>query len=137
MQRLAEYGQTQQEELRKGQERPQHVHDRLFDNFKSIAAAQVSVHISFDANYDRWYLFMSLSMGFHILQEAFESKQASMFIALDKLFALHNAMLVESRIIKAFFIYFLSVFVIYMFTSTKQTYNIRPRLYIGKYSHPP
>ena len=66
-----------------------------------------------------------------ILQEAFESKQASMFVALDKLFALHNAMLLESRLIKAFFVYSMSIFIIYMFTSTKQTYPVRPRLYIG------
>lgn len=70
------------------------------------------------------------------LQVAFEAKQANMFVALDKLFALHNAMLLESRVIKAFVIYFLSIFVIYMFTSTKQTYIIRPRLYIGKYHIP-
>lgn len=54
-----------------------------------------------------------------------------MFVALDKLFALHNAMLLESRIIKAFIIYSISIFVIYMLTSTKQTYNVRPWLYIG------
>lgn len=55
-----------------------------------------------------------------------------MFVALDKLFALQNAMLLESRVIKAFFIYFISIFVIFMLTSTKLTYNIRPLLYIGK-----
>lgn len=65
------------------------------------------------------------------LQESFELKQASMFIALDKLFLLHNAMLLESRLIKAFFVYCISIFVIYMFTSTKQTYKVRPWLYIG------
>lgn len=54
-----------------------------------------------------------------------------MFVALDRLFALHNAMLLESRWIKAFFMYALSTFIIYMFTSTKQTYNVRPCLYIG------
>lgn len=56
-----------------------------------------------------------------------------MFLAIDKLFALHNAMLLESRLIKAFLLYSLSIFLLYMFTSTKQTYNVRPRLYIGKY----
>ncbi|RXH90597.1 hypothetical protein DVH24_035361 [Malus domestica] len=71
------------------------------------------------------------SLNDHEHKESFESKQASMFGALDKLFALHNAMLLESRIIKAFFIYSISIFVIYMFTSTKQTYTVRPWLYIG------
>ncbi|CAF1761525.1 hypothetical protein Bca4012_044820 [Brassica carinata] len=103
LQRFAEFSQEQQEDLAKRQEQLQQVHDHLFENSKSMLAAQ----------------------------EAFEAKQASMFVALDKLFALHNAMLLESRVIKAFFIYFLSIFVIYMFTSTKQTYTIRPRLYIG------
>ncbi|XP_039059910.1 protein GAMETE EXPRESSED 1-like [Hibiscus syriacus] len=103
LQRLAEYGRKQQEELLKRQEQLQQVHDHLVENSKSILAAQ----------------------------EAFESKQASMFIALDKIFALHNAMLLESRLIKAFFIYSMSTFIIYMFTSTKQTYPVRTRLYIG------
>ncbi|CAH2047919.1 unnamed protein product [Thlaspi arvense] len=103
LQGFVEFSQEQQEDLVKRQEQLQQVHDHLFENSKSMLAAQ----------------------------EAFEAKQASMFVALDKLFALHNAMLLESRVIKAFFIYFLSIFVIYMFTSTKQTYTIRPRLYIG------
>ncbi|CAL5359723.1 unnamed protein product [Camellia sinensis] len=64
-------------------------------------------------------------------QLTFESKQATMFVALDKLFALHNAMLLESRFIKALFIYSVSIFILYMFTSTKQTYVVRPKLYIG------
>ncbi|CAN8255254.1 unnamed protein product [Cochlearia groenlandica] len=100
---LAEFSQDQQQDLAKRQEQLQQVHAHLFENSKSMLAAQVT----------------------------FEAKQANMFVALDKLFALHNAMLLESRVIKAFFIYLLSIFVIYMFTSTKQTYTIRPRLYIG------
>ncbi|KAH1074154.1 hypothetical protein J1N35_026482 [Gossypium stocksii] len=103
LQQLAEYGRKQQEELLKRQEQLQQVHDHLVENSKSILAAQ----------------------------EAFESKQARMFIAVDKLFALHNAMLLESRLIKAFIVYSTSTFVIYMFTSTKQTYPVRTRLYIG------
>ncbi|KDP25827.1 hypothetical protein JCGZ_22549 [Jatropha curcas] len=103
LQRLVEYGHKQQEQLLQRQEQLQQVHDHLMQNSKSMLAAQ----------------------------EAFESKQASMFIALDKLFALHNAMLLESRIIKSFFIYSMSIFIIYMFTSTKQTYTVRARLYIG------
>ncbi|KAK4606406.1 hypothetical protein RGQ29_000585 [Quercus rubra] len=103
LQQLAEYGHRQQEELLRRQEQIQRVHDNLMENSKSILAAQ----------------------------ESFESKQASMFIAVDKLFALHNAMLLESRLIKAFFVYCISIFIIYMFTSTKQTYKVRPWLYIG------
>ncbi|KAK8636696.1 hypothetical protein V6N13_124436 [Hibiscus sabdariffa] len=103
LERLAEYGRKQQEELLQRQEQLQQVHDHLVENSKSILAAQ----------------------------EAFESKQASMFIALDKIFALHNAMLLESRLIKAFFVYSMSTFIIYMFTSTKQTYPVRTRLYMG------
>ncbi|KAL3568486.1 hypothetical protein D5086_031137 [Populus alba] len=103
LQHFAEYGHKQQEELLQQQEQLQKVHGHLVENSNSILAAQ----------------------------EAFESKQASMFIALEKLFALHNAMLLESRIIKAFILYTASIFIVYMFTSTKQTYTIRARLYVG------
>ncbi|XP_059451305.1 protein GAMETE EXPRESSED 1 [Corylus avellana] len=103
LQQLAEYGHSQQEELLERQEQLQRVHDHLMENSKSMLAAQ----------------------------ESFESKQASMFIALDKLFALHNAILLESRLIKVFFVYCISIFIIYMFTSTRQTYKVRPWLYIG------
>ncbi|XP_031403908.1 protein GAMETE EXPRESSED 1 isoform X2 [Punica granatum] len=102
LQRLTEYSSSQQQQLLKGQNEIHQVHDRLVEKSNSILAAQVD----------------------------FESKQATMFAALDKLFALHNAMLLESRLIKAFFMYSLSIFIIYMFTSTKQTYNVRPWLYI-------
>ncbi|GAB2242153.1 hypothetical protein Droror1_Dr00018928 [Drosera rotundifolia] len=78
-------------------------HDQLAENSKSILAAQ----------------------------EAFESKQSNVFAALDKLFALHNAMLAESRFLKAVFIYSALVFFLYMFTSAKETYCARFRLYIG------
>uniref|UniRef100_A0A7N0VJJ6 Protein GAMETE EXPRESSED 1 n=1 Tax=Kalanchoe fedtschenkoi TaxID=63787 RepID=A0A7N0VJJ6_KALFE len=103
LQKLAEFGHKQQEELLQRQQQLQQAHDNLIKNSKHILQAQ----------------------------EVFESKQASMFIALDKLFALHNAMLLESRSIKAFVIYSLSIFIIYMFTSTKQTFAVRPWLYIG------
>ncbi|KAF1894980.1 hypothetical protein Lal_00022476 [Lupinus albus] len=103
LQYFAEYGHKQQQELLQRQEQIQRLHDRLMENSKSILSAQ----------------------------ESFESKQATMFVALDKLFALQNAMLLESRMIKAFFIYAISVFVIFMLTSTRQTYNVRPWLYIG------
>ncbi|XP_061340357.1 protein GAMETE EXPRESSED 1-like [Gastrolobium bilobum] len=103
LQYFAEYGHRQHEELLQRQEQIKGLHDCLMENSKSILSAQ----------------------------ESFESKQATMFIALDKIFALQNAMLLESRMIKAFFIYSISIFVIFMLTSTKQTYNVRHLLYIG------
>ena len=57
------------------------------------------------------------------LQKAFESKQATMFMALDKLFSLQNAILLESRAIKTIFFYLIMTCVLYMLTSTKQTKN--------------
>lgn len=136
LERLAEYGRKQQEELLQRQAQLQQVHDNLIDNSKSILEAQVCDSIEsllsmvFCCNTETTNL-----NSFYTLQEAFESKQATMFIALDRLFALHNAMLLESRIIKSFFIYTMSIFIIYMFTSTKQTYNVRARLYMGKLSN--
>ncbi|XP_057492446.1 LOW QUALITY PROTEIN: protein GAMETE EXPRESSED 1-like [Actinidia eriantha] len=103
LQQFAELWSKQEDELLQRQELLQQSHDRVAENSKTILAAQ----------------------------EAFESKQASMFVALDKLFALHNTMLLESRLIKAFIIYTILIFVLYMFTSTKQTYAVRPRLYLG------
>ncbi|KAF5737905.1 hypothetical protein HS088_TW13G00796 [Tripterygium wilfordii] len=103
LQQLVEYGQKQQEELCKCQEQLQQVHDHLIESSQTILKAQ----------------------------EEFESKQMRMFIALGKLFDLHNAMLLESRVIKAFLIYSMLIFVILMLTSTKQTNTVRPRLYIG------
>ncbi|KAL3523698.1 hypothetical protein ACH5RR_016532 [Cinchona calisaya] len=103
LEKLAEFGHKQQDELLHRQKQLQQAHDHLVENSKTILAAQ----------------------------EVFESKQATMFVALDKLFALHNAMLLESRLIKAFVIYSLWFFVLYMFTSTKQTYNVRHRIFIG------
>ncbi|WOK93977.1 protein GAMETE EXPRESSED 1 [Canna indica] len=103
LERLAELGHKQQEELLHGQEQIQQTHDRLIRNSQSILAAQ----------------------------EEFEAKQANIFAALDKLFVLHNAILVESRFIKAFFFYSCVIFLLYMLTSTKQTYSIRARLYLG------
>lgn len=100
---LAEFGHKQQEMLLERQDQLRRSHDSLVENFKSMLAAQ----------------------------EAFEAKQAHMFIALDKLFSLHNAMLVESRLIKAFFIYCIAMFLVYVLTSTKQTYTMRPKLYMG------
>ncbi|PON46492.1 Protein GAMETE EXPRESSED [Parasponia andersonii] len=103
LQQLANFGHEQQEELLRRQEKLQRAHDHLVENSKSMLANQ----------------------------ESFEQKQAALFVALDKLFALHSALLLESRLIKAFFLYSISMFVLYMFTSTKQTYPVRHRLYIG------
>ncbi|OVA03864.1 hypothetical protein BVC80_1321g4 [Macleaya cordata] len=103
LQKLVEFGHKQQEELLNRQQQLQQAHDHLIENSKSILAAQ----------------------------EAFESKQASMFMALDKLFTLHNAILLESRSIKAFIFYSFAIFVLYMLTSAKQTYCVRARLYLG------
>ncbi|KAL6143975.1 hypothetical protein ACLB2K_054670 [Fragaria x ananassa] len=103
LQQLAKFGREQQEELLRQQEQIKQGHDNLVKNSMSILAAQ----------------------------EAFEQKQETMFVALDKLFILHNALLVESRSIKVFFLYSISMFVIYLSTSTKQTYKVRPILYIG------
>ncbi|GER54748.1 gamete expressed protein 1 [Striga asiatica] len=104
LQRLAEFGHKQQEELLQKQKQLHQSHDQLVENSKLIIAAQ----------------------------EAFESKQASMFLAVDKLFSLHSAMLFESRVITTFFIYSIAIFIIYMLTSIKQAYNVRHRLYLGK-----
>lgn len=137
MQRLKEFSQEQQEDLAKRQEKLQQVHDHLFENSKSMLEAQVSpLNLNNFSNAAEARLHKTIFFNKLFLQVAFEAKQANMFVALDKLFALHNAMLLESRVIKAFVIYFLSIFVIYMFTSTKQAYIIRPRLYIGKYHIP-
>lgn len=65
------------------------------------------------------------------VQEEFEKKQANVFAALEKLFTLHNTFLAESRFIKSFLFYSCVIFLLYMLTSTKQTFSIRARLYIG------
>ncbi|KAK6137211.1 hypothetical protein DH2020_029048 [Rehmannia glutinosa] len=103
LQKLAEFGHKQQEELLQKQKQLHESHDDLVENSKLIIAAQ----------------------------ETFESKQASMFVAIDKLFALHSAMLFESRVIITFFIYSIAIFIIYMLTSIKHAYNVRHRLYLG------
>nr|XP_043629355.1 protein GAMETE EXPRESSED 1-like [Erigeron canadensis] len=103
LQQLIELGYSQQQELVQKQEQLKQAHDYLVDNSNTILAAQ----------------------------ETFESKQASMFLAIDKLFTLHNAILLESRVIKAFLVYTILIFTLYMFTSTKPTYDVRPKLYVG------
>ncbi|GJZ68768.1 protein gamete expressed 1 isoform X1 [Tanacetum coccineum] len=85
-----------------------------------------------DAKIDLQYNWKTIARAYENLPiENFESKQASMFLALEKLFILHNAILLESRLIKAFLVYCILIFTLYMFTSTKQTYSVRSRVYIG------
>ncbi|KAK1315026.1 Protein GAMETE EXPRESSED 1 [Acorus calamus] len=93
LERLTEFGHKQQEELLRRQEQIEQSHDRLIQNSQSILAAQ----------------------------EEFEAKQSNIFAALDKLYVLHNAILLESRYIKAFVFYSVSIFLLYMLTSAKQT----------------
>nr|QGN65295.1 GEX1 [Oryza punctata] len=103
VQKLAQFGQRQQEELLSRQEEIRQAHEHLIHNSHSILEAQ----------------------------EEFRAKQANIFAALDKLYILHNAILAESRFIKAFFFYCCIVFLIYMLTSAKQTFSIRGHLYFG------
>ncbi|XP_048327909.2 protein GAMETE EXPRESSED 1 isoform X2 [Ziziphus jujuba] len=102
LQRLTQFGHEQQEELLRRQELLRRANDHLVQNSKLLLAAQ----------------------------EGFEQKQASMFVALEKLFALHNALLLESRVMKAIFIHSIATFILYIFTSTKQTYTVRHKLYM-------
>ncbi|CAM0907327.1 unnamed protein product [Alopecurus aequalis] len=100
---LASFGRRQQEELLARQEQIRQAHDHLMHNSESILQAQ----------------------------EEFSAKQANIFAALDKLYLLHNAILVESRFIKAFFFYCCVVFLVYLLTTAKQTFAIRGHLYFG------
>ncbi|KAJ1289851.1 hypothetical protein BS78_02G196800 [Paspalum vaginatum] len=101
--KLAQFGQRQQEELLSRQEQIRQAHDHLIQNSHTILEAQ----------------------------EEFRAKQANIFAALDKLYILHNAILSETRFIKAFFFYCCIIFLIYMLTSAKQTFSIRGQLYFG------
>ncbi|KAK1263451.1 Protein GAMETE EXPRESSED 1 [Acorus gramineus] len=103
LEKLTEFGHKQQEELLRRQEQIEQSHDRLIQNSQSILAAQ----------------------------EEFEAKQSNIFAALDKLYVLHNAILLESRYIKAFVFYSLLIFLLYMLTSAKQTSGARSYLYLG------
>ncbi|XP_057789430.1 protein GAMETE EXPRESSED 1-like [Salvia miltiorrhiza] len=103
LQELAVFGKRQQEELLNRQEELNRLHNQLAANSKKILATQ----------------------------EAFESKQAGIQKTLDKLFKLQKAMQTEWRSIEIVIIYSLLMLVIYIFTSTKQTYNLRPRLYLA------
>ncbi|KAG0477979.1 hypothetical protein HPP92_012698 [Vanilla planifolia] len=103
LEKLADFGRKQQEELLRRQDQIHNAHERLIQNSQSILAAQ----------------------------EEFEMKQANIFAALDKLYVLQNTLLTESRFLKAFLFYSCVVFLLYMLTSAKQTFGIRARLYLG------
>ncbi|XP_024516958.1 protein GAMETE EXPRESSED 1-like isoform X1 [Selaginella moellendorffii] len=64
-------------------------------------------------------------------QEVFASKQALIFTSLERLFALHNAILTESRTVKAVLFYVPVAILIYLITGTRQTSNGRVVLYAG------
>ncbi|KAL3818365.1 hypothetical protein ACJIZ3_004270 [Penstemon smallii] len=103
LRKLVEFEHKQQEELLQRQKQLHQTHDYLVENSKLILATQ----------------------------KAFESKQASMFVSIDKLFTLHTSMLFESRVFIALFMYSIAIFIIYMLTSIKLAYNVRHRFYIG------
>ena len=126
LQQLAEYGHRQQEELLQRQKHLQRFHDRLMENSQSILAAQVSL-------FSKLRLLESVLIAyFFILLTAIIWIKASKYIhCIRQVLHLAQCNVAESRLIKVFFIYFTSIFIIYMFSSTKQTCVIRPWLYIG------
>ena len=133
IQKLAQFGQRNQEELLSRQEQIRQAHEHLIQNSHSILEAQVLISqfgnmTSFTCSLIYIYWFFSYT------QEEFRAKQANIFATLDKLYILHNAILSESRFIKAFFFYCCIVFLIYMLTSAKQTFSIRGQLYFGMIS---
>ena len=65
LQKLAEYGHRQQEELLLRQKQLQQVHDHLMDNSKSILEAQVT--LSFVLFYNRMFIFLVRKIVFRIL----------------------------------------------------------------------
>jgi hypothetical protein len=132
VQRLAQFGQRQQEELLSRQEEIRQAHEHLIQNSHSILEAQVLILPHFKNIRLTLYVFVSeLFHSYTCTQEEFRAKQANIFAALDKLYILHNAILAESRFIKAFFFYCCIVFLVYMLTSAKQTFSIRGHLYFG------
>ncbi|XP_008381805.1 protein GAMETE EXPRESSED 1-like [Malus domestica] len=100
LQQFTTFGREKQEGLLQSQEKIQRAHDHLVENSQTILEAQ----------------------------EAFEQKQSSMFVALDRLFALQDALLVETRSMKAVVFYFISMLAIYMLTSTNSMPCIHARI---------
>ncbi|GJW59425.1 protein gamete expressed 1 [Tanacetum coccineum] len=101
-QQLISLGYSQQQELIQGIEQLKKDHDHLAEKSKTILAAL----------------------------ETFESKQSNAFLAIEKLSTLHNAYVLEARLVKSFFLYFMTIIILHMLTSTRQTYSIRSRLYL-------
>ncbi|KAL3693233.1 hypothetical protein R1sor_006884 [Riccia sorocarpa] len=64
-------------------------------------------------------------------QESFIMKQAAVFTMLEKLFGLHNDILLESRAFKTAFVYFLGGIFVFFSTTTRHTQNARLVLLFG------
>ncbi|GLJ22310.1 hypothetical protein SUGI_0419730 [Cryptomeria japonica] len=103
LQQLSDGARRQQIEFSLYQEELQQTHTRLAHSSSAILAAQ----------------------------EAFESKQSTMLMTLDKLFSLQNAILLESRAVKTIFFYLVMLCVLYLLTSAKQSNDVRGTLYLG------
>ncbi|KAH9302373.1 hypothetical protein KI387_013956 [Taxus chinensis] len=103
LQQLADGARQHQIEFSSYQKELQQTHERLAHSSSAILAAQ----------------------------EAFESKQSTMLMALDKLFSLYNSILLESRAAKTIFFYLVMLCVLYLLTSAKQTNDVRGTLYLG------
>ncbi|PWA91539.1 gamete expressed protein 1 [Artemisia annua] len=56
--------------------------------------------------------------------------EKSKTILAAQLSTLHNAYVLDARLVKSFFLYFMIIITLHMLTSTRQTYSIRSRLYI-------
>ncbi|MCI06655.1 protein GAMETE EXPRESSED 1-like [Trifolium medium] len=85
---FAEFGDKQQEEFIRRQQEMQGLHDRLMENSNKIMSFLESIEA-----------------------------QANMLIALDKLHTLQNIILFESIFMKAFAVYIMSNFLIFMLTN--------------------
>ncbi|KAL2612105.1 hypothetical protein R1flu_023797 [Riccia fluitans] len=64
-------------------------------------------------------------------QESFVLKQAAVFTTLEKLFTLHNDILLESRTFKTALVYFLGGIFVFFATTTRHTQNARLVLLVG------
>ncbi|MCO5608507.1 hypothetical protein L7F22_062718 [Adiantum nelumboides] len=90
------------------------------------------------ANFDEWridldeknQLLLRGSEDMLIAQEAFVTKQKSIMATLDRLFSLYDSILYESRALKMFLFYALSLVFLHFITSAKQASSARPLLYI-------
>nr|GEZ44301.1 hypothetical protein [Tanacetum cinerariifolium] len=60
----------------------------------------------------------------------FRVKAIKHVLAIEKLSTLHNAYMLEARLVISIFLYFMTIIILHMLTSTRQTYSIRSRLYL-------